>query len=227
VVPFVTNAPGAFGVINRCDVFIANRNSVDLNLTLTLYPPLGGPKVGSLTISPRTTVHLQDIVTSFFGLTNTTGQLVIRSLNRKLTFEANARFVRTQTITGESRQQLVLGIGVAHLREHAFLYGLSGDDGNLVTLGVANPNDTTVEVQTLITSDTGVPLYTRTDLVSANQNLTLPNIFGTLGIPPQPVQVEFSTSRREPIYGYGVELDDTTMDFEFEHGTAWTAHGRH
>lgn len=220
VVPFVTNAPGAFGVTTQTTLHVANRNAAGQFVHLTIYPFFGGtPVTKTLWLGPNTASTIHDVVTTLFGLPNTTGQLIVRAGGNGF-IEVRGRYIRTVAATGEVSDEPFLGIGRTHLRKDAYLQGMSGNGGNTVTLGVANPNATTIQVTTRVRSAAGTLLYSRTDAVAAFQNLTFGNIFTAWGIFPQNVQVELTSTGGQPIYGYGMELDDVTIEFEFEWGTS-------
>ncbi len=202
IIPIISRVPGVGGSQWRTDVFIANHSTVAKTLTLTFYVAGSTALDRSVSIEPFSTLSLPDVVLNNFGLANASGQLEIRSSNMS-GFEARARIYNAGSAAGEFGQN-VPGLGRNYLSRQAYLFGLSGINGNRLNVGVANANSTPVVVNLAVTNRTNVGLHSEQVTLEPHQT---------------DVQVEFYTSG-DLIYGYASEVRNDTGDAIFVYGTS-------
>lgn len=218
VIPVIGRFPGALESQWKTDVFIGNHSSVAKTVTLTFYVAGASTLEQTAAIGAYSTLTLPDIVLNTFGLSSASGQLILQSSNES-GFEARARIYNTGNAAGEFGQNAP-GLGLRLLSRQAFLYGLSGMNGNRVNVGVANPNSTAVDVQFAINARDHTSLYSERITVQPHQTLQFNDIFARFGIALQSdVQVTFDTVEGL-IYGYGSEVRNDTGDAIFVFGTS-------
>jgi len=218
VIPVIGRFPGALESQWKTDVFIANHSSVAKTVTLKFYVAGEATLEQSVALGTYSTVSLPDIVLNTFGLSKASGQLILSSSNDS-GFEARARIYNTGNVAGEFGQNAP-GLGLRLLSRQAFLYGLSGLNGNRVNVGVANPNSTAITVQFAINAHDNAVLYSAQLTVQPHQTLQFNDIFARFGIALQSdVQVTFDTGDAL-IYGYASEVRNDTGDAIFVFGTS-------
>ncbi len=106
------------------------------------------------------------------------------------------------------------------LSRQAFLYGLSGINGNRVNAGVANPNDSAISVNITVTDKNNNILYINSVTVQPHETRQFNDIFTAFGITPQAdVQVSFDTSDLT-LFGYASEVRNDTGDAIFVVGSS-------
>lgn len=136
------------------------------------------------------------------------------------TILARATIYNTGNPAGQFGQGIP-GIATRLLSRQAYLHGLSGVDGSRVNIGVANPNDTAVQVTIRVATDTNDQLHSRSVTVAPHAYVQYNDIFATFGIEPRAgVQVSFTTAGEELIYGYSSEVRNDTGDAIFNFGTS-------
>ena len=218
IVPIIGRFPGVGGSQWRTDLFIANRSTISKTLTLTFHVAGAAPLQRSIPIEPFTTLSLADLVLNTFGLSNASGQLEITSSNMS-GFESRARIYNAGSAAGEFGQN-VPGLGLRILSRQAYMFGLSGINGNRVNIGVANPNATAVSVNLQINGRTNNSLHSEAFTLQPHQTLQFNDIFTRFGIAPQAdVQVQFFTETAL-VYGYASEVRNDTGDAIFIFGTS-------
>ncbi len=216
VIPVIGRFPGAGGTQWRTDVFLGNPYSPTIDVTLRFYPSGGAVQTRTLSLTPFSTTSLPDVVLNTFGLANAGGVLEITS-NGVLSFNARARIYNAGNAAGEFGQG-VPGIDNGYLNRQAYLFGLSGINGNRLTVGVANPNDTPDEITLLVVSRDNVILHSRSFTLAPHAYVQFGDIFNTFGIPAQDgVVVQFQASTNL-IYGYASEVRNDTGDAVFLFG---------
>jgi hypothetical protein len=217
ILPIVGRFAGAGGTQWRTDVFIANPYAPTDAVTLTFYVA-GGPTLQRFTtIGVFSSAAFNDIVLTTFGLESASGQLEIHSTYS--TLEARARIYNVGSAAGEFGQN-VPGLGLSSLRSQAFLYGLSGANGNRLNIGVANPNDAALQVTVRVSDKFNQTLHTETFAVGAHQTVQINDVFARFGITPQAdVQVDFN-SGSQPLFGYASVVRNDTGDAIFVFGTS-------
>lgn len=216
VMPIIGRFAGAFSTQWHTDVFIANPYSPIANVTMTFYVAGDVPRSTTLAIAPFSDVALPDIVLNKFGLATAAGQLIISC---PTSVEARARIYNTGNPAGQFGQN-VPGLGMVTLRVQAFLYGLSGINGNRVNIGVANPNATAISVTLAIRDKNNVFLHSESITLQAHETRQINDVFATYGITPQDnLQVEFTSPSGAVIYGYASEVRNDTGDAIFVFGT--------
>ncbi|HYS53556.1 MAG TPA: hypothetical protein VER58_07325 [Thermoanaerobaculia bacterium] len=105
------------------------------------------------------------------------------------------------------------------LNRQAYLYGVSGINGNRVNVGAANPNAETINVVVRIADKNNVSLATQGFTLQPHETRQFNDIFATFGIAPQAdVLVQFNSG--SPIYGYASEVRNDTGDAIFVFGTS-------
>jgi hypothetical protein len=217
ILPIIGRFPGAGGTQWRTDVFIANHNGSDKQITLTLYAG-GTPLTRVITVTPYSAQSFPDIVLNLFGLTNAAGMLDMQSSNQT-GFEARARIYNAGNAAGQFGQN-VPGIGRDYLNRQSSLFGLSGINGNRLNVGVTNPNDTSADVVMRIADGANHDLHSEGFTLQPHQNIQFNDIFTRFGITPQEnVQVEFLTFDHL-LYGYASEVRNDTGDAIFVLGTS-------
>lgn len=218
IIPIIGRFPGAGGSQWRTDAFIANHSTVAKTLTLTFYVAGSTALVRTMPIEPFSTISLADVVLNTFGLSNASGQLEITSSNMS-GFEARARIYNAGNAAGEFGQN-VPGLGRGYLNRQAYLFGLSGINGNRVNIGVANANTTAIDVNLQINDRANTSLHSSSFTLQPHQTLQFNDIFTRFGIAPQAdVQVQFF-SAADLIYGYASEVRNDTGDAIFIFGTS-------
>ena len=218
VIPVIGRFPGAGGTQWRTDVFLGNPYSPTIDVTLRFYPSGGAAQTRTVSLAPFSTTSLPDIVLNTFGLTNAGGVLEITS-NGVLSFNARARIYNAGNAAGEFGQG-VPGIDNGYLNRQAYLFGLSGINGNRLTVGVANPNDTADEVSLTVLSRTNAVLHQRSFTLPAHGYVQFGDIFNTFAITPQDGVVVNFQSTTNRIYGYASEVRNDTGDAVFLFGTS-------
>jgi len=218
VLPIVGRFPGAGGTQWRTDVFISNPYSPTAAVTVTFYVAGGAPITRSFSIAPYSTISLPDIVQNNFGMSNSSGQLL---LSCSTSIEARARIYNAGNPAGQFGQN-VPGIGLSQLSRQAYVYGLSGLAGNRVNVGIANPNDVTVIVSMRIyDKNNNSTFHSEILTLQPHETRQFNDIFGTYGIPAQDgLQVQFNAGDiLTPLYGYASEARNDTGDAIFVFGT--------
>ncbi len=161
---------------------------------------------------------LRDIVLNTFNLSNAAGQLTLTSPS-SIQLEARARIYNSGNPAGEFGQNAP-GLGLDELSRQAFLYGLSGINGNRVNAGVANPNDSAISVNITVTDKNNNILYINSVTVQPHETRQFNDIFTAFGITPQAdVQVSFDTSELT-LFGYASEVRNDTGDAIFVVGSS-------
>jgi hypothetical protein len=218
IIPIIGRFPGIAPSQWRTDVFIANHNTVAKTLTLNFYVSGGSLMTRTVAVEAFSTVTLRDIVLNTFGQSNAAGQLEIKSPNES-GFEARARIYNAGSSIGDFGQN-VPGLGRAYLNRQAFVYGLSGINGNRVNFGVANPNTTVVEGTISVTNKDNVSLASVPVTLQPHETRQFNDIFTAFGITPQAdVQIQFSTFEFG-VYGYASEVRNDSGDAIFVFGTS-------
>ena len=219
IIPIIGRFPGAGGTQWRTDVFIGNPYGPAVNVTLTFYVAGGSPMTTTVTVDQFSTMSLPDITLNTFGLTNASGQLAL-STGTSSQIEARARIYNSGNPAGQFGQN-VPGLGQIYLGRQAYIYGLSGINGNRVNIGVANPNNDALTVSLRITSKNNVTLAQQSIALQPHETHQINDIFATLGIAPQAdVIVSFLSPTMETIYGYASEVRNDTGDAVFMYGTS-------
>ena len=217
IIPIIGRFPGANSTQWRTDVFIASHYTPGTQVNLTFYVTGGGPITKSVTLAPFACVALRDIVLNTFNLSNAAGQLELTSPTG-ITLEARARIYNAGNAAGEFGQNAP-GLGTGYLNREAFLYGLSGVNGNRVNVGVANANLTPVTVTLRITDENANLLLSTSVTLQPHETRQFNDIFATFSITPQAdVQVEIDAD--QPIFGYASEVRNDTGDAIFVIGTS-------
>ena len=218
VIPVIGRFPGAGGTQWRTDVFLGNPYSPTINVTLRFYPSGSGVQTRTLALAPFSTTTLPDIVLNTFGLANAGGVLEIAS-DGVLSFNARARIYNAGNAAGEFGQG-VPGIDQGYLNRQAYLFGLSGINGNRLTVGAANPNDTADEITLIVSDRNNAILHSRSFTLAPHAYVQFGDIFNTFPIPPQEgVVVQFLAATNR-IYGYASEVRNDTGDAVFTFGTS-------
>jgi hypothetical protein len=216
VLPIIGRFAGAFGTQWHTDVFIANPYSPIANVTMTFDVAGDTPRTTTVAIGPFSDVSLPDIVLNKFALATAAGQLIISC---PTSVEARARIYNTGNPAGQFGQN-VPGLGMATLRTQAFLYGLSGIDGNRLNIGVANPNASAIAVTLIVSDKNHVMLHNESITLQAHETRQINDVFSAYGITPQDsLQVEFDSPSGAVIYGYASEVRNDTGDAIFVFGT--------
>lgn len=222
VVPVIGRFPGAGGTQWRTDLYIGNRNSVPKTVTLTFYMTGGATMTSSVSVAEYSVTTLRDVVLNRFGQQTAAGQLIL-STTSGTGFEARARIYNAGNPAGEFGQNAP-GIGLDKLTRQAYLFGLSGINGNRVNSGAANPTNRTLTVA-MVVFDGANNVLGRQDLtVPPHQTVQTNDIFAAMGIPPQEnVQINYQVVNEEigdVIYGYASEVRNDTGDAIFIFGTS-------
>jgi hypothetical protein len=218
IIPIIGRFAGVPPSLWRTDVFIANHNSIAKTLTLNFYVSGGSLITRTVAVGAFSTVTLRDIVLNTFGQSAAAGQLEIKSPNES-GFEARARIYNAGSSVGEFGQN-VPGIGRFLLSRQAYVYGLSGINGNRVNFGLANPNNFVVEGTITVTNKDSVVLASVPVTLQARETKQYNDIFTTFTITPQAdVQINFGTFEHQ-VYGYASEVRNDTGDAIFVFGTS-------
>lgn len=222
VVPVIGRFPGGFGSQWRTDLFIRNPYSPGQDVTLNFYVT-GGPLITrTATVGQYSTLVYRDVVLNLFGLSNAAGMLEIVTLPPEGSgVDARARIFNAGSAVGEFGQA-VPGIAKEWLRSQAQLSGLSGLNNNRLNVGVANPNNVTINVTMRVADKDNNNLGSRSIPVPPHQYVPINDVFTSLGIAPrEDVTVEFNTGDpATPIYGYASEVRNDSGDAIFIFGTA-------
>ena len=222
IIPVAGRFPGAGGTQWRTDVFVANPGSNTQVVTLKFYQSGGPLRQQTVTLNPFASVTLPDIVLNTFGQETAAGMLEV-SVPEPSGILARATIYNSGNPAGRFGQG-VPGIALRFLNRQAYLFGLSGLDGNRVNIGVANPNDVAVDVSVTVFDSANVLLHAREVRVAAHSYLQYNDIFTAFGIAPRSgVQVQFNTFDplvNRPIYGYASEVRNDTGDAIFSFGTS-------
>lgn len=223
VVPVIGRFPGAGGTQWRTDVYIGNRNSVPKPILLTFYVAGGAPMTSTVEVAAFSVTTLRDVVLNRFGLENAAGQLILSNTTSS-PFEARARIYNAGNPAGEFGQNAP-GIGVTRLARQAYLFGLSGINGNRVNAGVANPTSRILTVEIVIFDAENAILGLRVLTLMPHQTTQINDIFVNFGIAPREgIQITFDVREEDDpgnvIYGYASEVRNDTGDAIFIFGTA-------
>lgn len=218
LIPIIGRFPGANSTQWRTDVFISSHYSPGTTVNMTFYAVGGAPITKSVTLAPFSSVALRDVVLNTFNLSNAAGQLTLTSPS-SIQLEARARIYNSGNPAGEFGQNAP-GLGLDELSRQAFLYGLSGVNGNRVNAGVANPNDAAISVNITVTDKNNNILYINSVTVQPHETRQFNDIFTAFGITPQAdVQVNFDTSELT-LFGYASEVRNDTGDAVFVVGSS-------
>lgn len=217
IIPIIGRFPGANSTQWRTDVFIASHYTPGTTVNMTFYVTGGAPIVKTATIGPFSLVALRDVVLNTFNLSNAAGQLVLTSPT-EIEFEARARIYNAGNAAGEFGQN-AQGLGLPELSRQAFLYGLSGVNGNRVNVGVANPNASAIDVTLIVNDKSNNFLYTTAFTVQPHETRQFNDIFASFGLTPQAdVQVNFTSE--QVLFGYASEVRNDTGDAIFIVGSS-------
>lgn len=218
IIPIIGRFNGIAPSVWRTDVFIGTRTGAPA-LTMTFYPAGGGePIVRDVTLGPGAALDFPDIMLNTFGMSSGSGMLIFRTTPFAGGLEARARIYNAGSAAGEFGQSAP-GRGLSTLTREAYMWGLSGIDGNRVNIGVANPNDTATTFAISITDRNNTLLF-RQDLIpiAAYQVIQYNDIFATFGIAPSDgIQVNIFTLGPK-IYGYASQVRNDTGDAIFMSG---------
>lgn len=222
IIPVAGRFPGAGGTQWRTDVFVSNPGLEARVVTLKFYQSGGPLREHTFPIGPFSSVTLPDIVLNTFGQATAAGMLEV-SVPAPFGILARATIYNSGNPAGRFGQG-VPGIALNYLNRQAYLFGLSGIDGNRVNIGAANPNDIPVTVNIQVTDSSNTVLHSRQVVVAAHTYVQYNDIFTTFGIAPRAgVTVNMFTSDplvNRPIYGYSSEVRDDTGDAIFNFGTS-------
>lgn len=219
IIPVIGRFAGSGGTQWQTDVFLSNPYSPTQIVTLKFYHSGSTMKEATVTMGPFSTITLPDIVLNTFGFTSAGGMLEV-FVAESSTILARAAIYNTGNPAGQFGQGIP-GIATRLLSRQAYLHGLSGVDGSRVNIGVANPNDTAVQVTIRVATDTNDQLHSRSVTVAPHAYVQYNDIFATFGIEPRAgVQVNFTTAGEELIYGYSSEVRNDTGDAIFNFGTS-------
>jgi hypothetical protein len=222
IIPVVGRFPGAGGTQWRTDVFVANPGINAQVVTLKFYQSGGPLREHTFAISPFGSVTLPDIVLNTFGQENAAGMLEVSVPPPSGTL-ARATIYNSGNAAGRFGQG-VPGIALDYLNRQAYLFGLSGVDGNRLNIGVANPNDITVTVSIQVSDSNNTVLHTREVSVAPHSYVQYNDVFTAFGITPRSgVSVNMNTFDplvNRPIYGYSSEVRNDTGDAIFSFGTS-------
>jgi len=220
VVPVVIHGPGAQSTQWRTDLWISNSSNVEKDVTVTYYPNGGAPASLTVHLGVYSTVEIDDIVLSRFGLDNSKGLLLLHT-DGSSAFSARARIYNTGNPIGEFGQ-FVPGLGMFYLTREGFIPGVSGVGGNRANFGVANPNDHAISCQVDAYDTDNNPLGHTTLDVPAFTVVQVNDVFSSLGIPPQgSVHLRVSSGLNEdPFYSYASIVRDGSGDAVFIFGTS-------
>ncbi len=219
VVPVVMHGPGTLSTQWRTDVWIGNHSSVAKTVTLDFYPTTGGVQSSTVDVGTYAVVKLPDIVLTTFGLDDAKG-LLIASVSGASSFEVHARVYNTGSAAGEFGQ-FEPGIGADRLEREAYLYGLSAVDGNRTNLGLANPNDTAIDLNIRISNADNTVSASLDVPMTPHSLVQINDIFATMGFAPRDnAQILVSTpDTATPFYAYASVVRDDTGDAIFLFGT--------
>ena len=218
IIPIIGRFPGAGGTQWRTDVFIGNPYGPATSVTATFYVSGGAPITTTLTVGAFSTLSLPDITLNTFGLSNAAGQLTLTTSGL---IEARARIYNAGNPAGQFGQN-VPGLGKVYLGRQAYMYGLSGINGNRVNVGIANTNDETLDVGLYIADKNNVRLASQIYSLQPHETRQINDIFATFGITPQADGVvQFSSpGTMLTFYGYASEVRNDTGDAIFMFGTS-------
>jgi hypothetical protein len=216
IIPIIGRFTGVNLTQWQTDVFLGNPSETRPTVTLTFYSATG-PRVATVTMSPFSTVTYRDIVLSTYGSASAAGPLEVTSTNG---IEARARIYNVGNPAGQFGQG-VPGIGKSRIGRQAYIYGLSGTNGNRLNVGVTNPNATAITVSLYIADRNGVGLAGEDGFtLEPHQNIQFNDIIARYGITPQDgLSIQFNTFEL-PIYGYASEVRNDTGDAIFVFGTS-------
>lgn len=216
VIPVIGRFPGAGGSQWRTDVFLSNPYSPSQSVTLKFYPTGGALMTHTVSVPQFGTATFPDIVLNTFGLTTSAGVLEVSGDS----IQARARIFNSGNPAGEFAQG-VPGIEKTLLNRQALLFGLTGNAGTRVNVGVCNPNDVALTINFRISDASNVTLYSVPVTVQPHSYVQFSDIFNTYAIPPQTgVVVQFNGIANDPIYGYASEVRNDTGDAIFSFGTS-------
>jgi hypothetical protein len=216
VIPVIGRFPGAGGTQWRTDVFLGNPYTPVVNVTLRYYPSGGTVQTRTIALQPFSTTTLSDIVLNTFGFTSSGGLLEI-STTGGLSTNARARIYNSGNPAGEFGQS-VPGIAKDYLGRQAYMYGLSGINGNRLNVGVANPNDTSQEITLTFSDRNNASLYSTSFTLAPHAYVQYGDIFNTFSIPAQDGVVVQFFSATNLIYGFASEVRNDTGDAVFIFG---------
>jgi hypothetical protein len=139
-IPITSRVPGANSTQWRTDLVISNRSETEVTTVKIVYRPTGGtPSQSSITLEPRATETIADVLPEMFGRDNTYGTLWLGSLNEQAKIVAHARIYNVGNAAGQFGQ-VVQGLPIAGLSKRIWLNGITGIGGNRTNIGIANPN---------------------------------------------------------------------------------------
>lgn len=147
ILPSVGRTPGAFGSLWRTDVYITNAARQGNPATVTVvYSRENVPdQVMRVSLAPRGTAILRDIVRDTFAHDQAIGLLRIHTESAEAKISARARIVNSGSSAGEFGQA-VPALPLHQLSRVALLPSLSGVNGQRTNLGIANPHSFPVPV---------------------------------------------------------------------------------
>jgi hypothetical protein len=141
-VPIAARTPGANETRWRTDLVLSSRNETEETSVSIIYQATGGTPIQSqVTLTPRQTVTVVDILSESFNREQSYGTLWLGSSNANVKIAAHARIYNTGNAAGEFGQ-IVQALPIEQLGRKAWLQGLIGIRGNRTNIGVANPNNT-------------------------------------------------------------------------------------
>ena len=218
IIPIIGRFAGVPPSQWRTDIFLGNRSSVPKTLTLNFYVSGGSLMTTAVPVAAFSTVTLRDIVLNTYGLSAAAGQLEITAPGLS-GFEARARIYNSGSTIGDFGQN-VPGLGLSYLNRQAFVYGLSGINGNRVNFGVANPNTVAVEGTITVQSRDNALLASVPVTLQPHETRQFNDIFTAFGVTPQAdVQIQFNTFELR-VYGYASEVRNDSGDAIFVFGTS-------
>lgn len=222
IIPVVGRFPGAGGTQWRTDVFVTNPGGNATVVTLRFYQSGGPLREHTFAINPFSSVTLPDIVLNTFGQETAAGTLEV-SVPPPFGTLARATIYNSGNPAGRFGQG-VPGIALDYLNRQAYLFGLSGIDGNRLNIGVANPNDIPVTVRIQVSDASARELHSREVTIAAHAYVQYNDIFTTFAITPRAgVSVNinsFDPQVNRPIYGYSSEVRNDSGDAIFSFGTS-------
>jgi hypothetical protein len=218
VVPVVMHGHGAQSTEWRTDLWISNQTPFEKDITVTFYPNSASSSSFTTHIGSWSTIEMDDVVLSQFGLDNSKGLLVLTTDDQS-GFSAEARIYNTGNPAGEFGE-FEPGLGDSLLSDSSRISGITGVNGNRTNIGIANPNDHAFSCSAVVRDGDDTVIGGGTIQLAAYSVVQVNDIFSAWSIAPQGnVQIRFSCGDGNPIYPYASVVRDGTGDAIFIFGT--------
>jgi hypothetical protein len=218
LIPIASRTAGAHGSVWQTDLALANvsRDVVaDIALTFTAD---GVEKVISLTLAPRQSRILEDVVGRTFALAEAIGIIRVTATDPEARLTAHARIYNTANAVGEFGQT-VPGLPVEALASQHFVTGLSAMGGKRTNVGLANPWDVENVVHVTLFDGEGQRRGDRSMSIGPRQVVQINDFFSQFPGVASLSEATVSVTSAFSIYAYASVVRNDSGDAHFISGS--------